>query len=188
MDPLDLVHDRVVLLAFRAEDEVVAIVADNGLVGGDYEHVQLVDLVELGLLGLRGTRHAGELVVHAEVVLDGDRGERLRLAMDLDSLLRFHRLMKPVAPPPPRHLTTRELVDDDDLAALADDVLLIPVEERVRLQELVDDVDLLALGRILRLELPHPLPLLLDRERLAVLDYAHLGGEIGHRKRLGIIR
>ena len=76
----------------------------------------------------------------------------------------------------------------DDLAVLADDVLLILVEERVRLQQLMDDVDLLALGGILRLELLHPLPLLLDRERLAVLGLAHLGREIGHRERLGIIR
>ena len=51
-------------------------------VGRDDRDVELVDLVELRLLGLGRAGHAGQLVVHAEVVLDRDRRERLRLALD----------------------------------------------------------------------------------------------------------
>ena len=38
------------------------------------------------------------LPVHAEVVLEGDRGERLVLALDLDAFLRLDGLVQSVAP------------------------------------------------------------------------------------------
>jgi len=86
-------------------------------VGGDDDHVQVVDLGELLRLGVGGAGHARELGVHAEVVLDGDGGQRLVLLLDLDLFLRLHRLVQPVAPPPPRHQAAGELVHDDDLAS-----------------------------------------------------------------------
>ena len=63
-----------------------------------------------------------ELVVHAEEVLEGDRGEGLVLAADLDPLLGLHGLVQAVGPAPPGHQPAGELVDDDHLllAALAD--------------------------------------------------------------------
>ena len=67
-------------------DEVVAVVADHGLVGGDDHHFHLVDLAELVGLGGGGTGHAGDLLVEAEIVLQGDGGERLVLFLDLDAL------------------------------------------------------------------------------------------------------
>ena len=51
------------------------------------DHVEVVDLVELLRLGHGRAGHAGQLVVEAEVVLEGDRGERLVLALDLDPSL-----------------------------------------------------------------------------------------------------
>ena len=44
--------------------------------------VELVDLQELFRFGFGRTGHAGELLVHAEVVLEGDRGERLVFLLD----------------------------------------------------------------------------------------------------------
>ena len=38
--------------------------------------------------------HAGELLVEAEVVLEGDRGQRLVLGLDLDVLLGLERLVQ----------------------------------------------------------------------------------------------
>ena len=74
--------DRVPLLARRAVDLVVAVLADAGLVGRDLDHVEAVDVAELRGLGGGGAGHAGELRVHAEVVLEGDRGQRLVLLLD----------------------------------------------------------------------------------------------------------
>ena len=122
--------------------------------------------MKLTLFGLGCTRHAGQLVVHAEVVLDRDRGEGLRLAPDLDAFLRFHRLMQAVTPTASGHLPTGELIHDDDLSIFTDDVPLVLVEERVRLQELMEDMHLLALRRVFRLEFLDPVALFVNGEGL----------------------
>ncbi len=80
-----------------------------------------------------------ELLVLAEVVLEGDRRERLVLALDLHLLLGLDRLVQAVAPAAAGHQAAGELVDDDDLAVL-DHVVDVELEERVRAQRLVDVV------------------------------------------------
>ncbi len=114
----DVVHDRVELLALGLVDDVGGVHADERAVGRDHRDVELVDLGELLGLGLGGAGHAGELVVHPEVVLEGDGGERLVLALDAHPLLGLHRLVQAVRPAPARHQAAGELVDDDDLAVL----------------------------------------------------------------------
>ena len=59
-------------------------------------------------------------MVEAEIILNRDRGERLRLALDLDAFLGFDRLMQTVAPAAARHQAARVLVHDDDLVVLHD--------------------------------------------------------------------
>ena len=75
---------------------------------------------ELARLGVGGAGHAAELVVHAEVVLEGDRREGLVLLLDLHPLLRLDRLVEALAPAPTLEDAAGELVDDLDLAALHD--------------------------------------------------------------------
>src|SRR6185312_2086438 len=62
---LDVGDDGGELRLLRLEDLVVAVVARDGDVGRDLDDVQIVDLDELLLLRLRGTRHAGELAAGA---------------------------------------------------------------------------------------------------------------------------
>ena len=91
-------------------------------------------------LGRRGAGHAGELVVEAEVVLEGDGGQRLVLGLDLHVLLGFQRLVQALRVTPARHHAAGELVDDDDLAAF-DDVVAVALEQLVGLQRGIDVVD-----------------------------------------------
>ncbi len=81
------------LRLFSAIDNVRLIFADHRHVGWDLDHAEAVNLLELGFLGLRGTGHARELVVHAEVVLQRNRGERLVFVLDLDAFFGFERLV-----------------------------------------------------------------------------------------------
>ena len=162
---LDLLHHRVELLALGAVDDVRVLDADEGPVGGDGQDLELVDLVELGGLGLRRARHAGELLVHAEVVLEGDGGEGLVLALDLHLLLGLHRLVQAVRPAPARHEAARELVDDDDLAVVHH-VVHVALEQRVRAQPLVHVVEDVHVGRV---------PEVLHPEQLLGVGHAHLG-------------
>ena len=147
VQPLDLVDDRVVLLLPGLVDPVGLVGAADRPVGRDDADLEPVDRVELGLLGLGGAGHAGQLVVHPEVVLDRDRGEGLGLALDLHLLLGLDRLVQPVGPAPPGHDAAGELVDDQHLALLHQVVHVLLVQD-VGLQQLVDDVQLLALERV----------------------------------------
>ena len=66
----DLLAKRAELLALRLVDQILLVVANDRLVGRDDDHVELVDVVELGCLGVGGAGHAGQLLVEPEQVLE----------------------------------------------------------------------------------------------------------------------
>src|SRR5659263_590468 len=144
---LDLLEDRVEFLLLRPVDLVGEVLPDHQLVRRHDGYGELVDLLELGRLGVGGPGHAGQLVEHAEVVLEGDGRQRLVLVLDLDPLLGLHRLVETVGPAPPRHEPPGELVDDDDLAVLHH-VVDVPVEQDVGLERLVHVVEHLDVARV----------------------------------------
>ena len=82
----------------------------------------------------------GELVVEAEVVLEGDRGQGLVLLADRDALLRLDRLVQALRPAPPLEDAAGELVDDHHLA-VDHRVLAVALVERLGLQRLDQVVD-----------------------------------------------
>src|SRR5919205_587732 len=125
----------------------VAVGADHRPVGRDLDHRQLVDLHELGRLGERRPRHAGELVVHAEVVLQRDRRERLVLLADAHALLGLDRLVEALRPAAAVEDAPGELVDDLDLT-VDDGVVDVLLVQRLRLERLDQVVDE---GAVLRL-------------------------------------
>ena len=102
--------------------------------------MQVVDLDELLLLGLRGAGHAAELLVEAEVVLQRDRRERDVLLADLHALLRLDRLVQALAPAAALHDAAGVLVDDLDLVVL-DHVVDVELVERLGLERLGEVVD-----------------------------------------------
>src|SRR5690606_33167479 len=103
------------LLALRLVDDVFVILTSNATIGGDGYHVELVSGVELLCFGERRTRHARQLLVDAEQVLERDARHRTALFLDPYVLLRFYGLVQTVAPPTTGEYTTGELVDDQDL-------------------------------------------------------------------------
>ena len=93
---------------------------------------RLVNLVELGGFGFRRTGHAGQFLVHAEIILESDGSERLVLALDLDVFLGFDRLVQAIGPAAPGHQAPGELIDDDDFA-IFHHVLDVALVQSVRL-------------------------------------------------------
>ena len=136
----DLGQDRGVFLALGAVDLVVLVETRDRHVGRDFHDLELVDVEQFVGFGQRRTGHAGELFVHPEIVLEGDRGQRLVFRLDLDVLLGFQRLVQAFGIAAALHHAAGELVDDDDFV-VADDVVLVAVEQRMRAQRLVDVVD-----------------------------------------------
>ena len=143
----DVRDDRVHLLLEGAVDLVVLVASHHREVGRDDHRLEVVDLLELERLGVGRARHARELLVHAEVVLERDRRQRLVLALDRHAFLRLDRLVQAVGPAASRHQAAGELVDDDHLAVLHD-VVLVAVEQRVRAQRGVEVMDEPDVGRV----------------------------------------
>ena len=151
---LDLAHHRPQLARLGLVHHVVVVNALHGLVGGDLHDVQLVDGAELFLLGHSGTGHAGELVIEAEVVLEGDGSQGLGLVGHLHVLLGLDGLVQALVIPAAEHQAAGELVHDDDLSVL-DHVVDVPLHHAVSLDGLVNVVrqgGILGVGQILNVE------------------------------------
>ena len=133
----DLLDNGVELGRFGFVHHVVVVGAGHGLVRGHLHHLQAVDLLKLGGLRLCGARHAGELFVHAEIVLERDGGQRAALAGDGDALLGLDGLVQPLIVAAAQHQAAGELVHDDDLA-VAHHIIHVPLHHAPRLDGLVD--------------------------------------------------
>ena len=165
----DFVDHRVVFFAPRLVDAIVGILARDRPVRRNHVHVELVNVVKLGRLGLGGAGHAGEFLIKPEIILNRDRRQGLRFAIDLHAFLGFDRLMQSVAPAPARHFAAGEFVDDDDLVLL-DDVLHVLVEQAVGAEQIRNIVNPLRLLVAMLLSLrfsscPSLRPTTSDRDR-----------------------
>ena len=99
----------------------------------DDDHLEAVDLLKLVSLGIRRSRHARQVVVQTEIILERNGRDRLVLVLDGHAFLRLDRLVQAVGPAAARHRAPGELVDDDDLAVL-DDIVDITLVDRMRPQ------------------------------------------------------
>ena len=128
----DVVGDGLELFLLGAVDDVGIFDAQQRLVGGDDDDFELVDLLEFGGFGFGRAGHAAELLVEAEVVLEGDGGQRLVFLADVDAFLGLDGLVQSVGPAAAGHQAAGEGVDDDDFAVL-DHVFDVALVERVGL-------------------------------------------------------
>ena len=136
----DVSSDGRELCRLGAVDQVGLVGADHRLVRGDLQHPQAVDLLELRLLGLGRAGHAGEFVVHAEVVLQRDRGEGLVLVLDLDGFLGLERLVQALVVAAADQRASGVLVDDQHLT-LGHHVVLVSVEQFLGADRVVQVAD-----------------------------------------------
>ena len=132
----DLFDHRLIFFERRTIDLIVFVHTRNRHVGRDNDNTQPVNLGEFFGFGFGSTRHARQLVIKAEVVLEGDRGQCHVLGLDLAAFLRFDRLMQPVGQTTTGHHTPGEFIDQHHLA-VAHDVILVALEQLMRPQTLV---------------------------------------------------
>ena len=153
----DLSGDGGELLALRLVDEVFLVFAEDGLVRRDDDDVQLVRVVELFRFGVGRPRHAADLLVEAEQVLERDRRHRARFLLDPHVFLGFDGLVEAIGPATTGEHAAGELVDDEDLLVVGHEVVHVALVERVRLEALVQDVERLEVHRIVEVPETHEL-------------------------------
>ena len=83
----DLFENGVPFLLGRAVDDIGVLEAQQLHVGRNLDDAQTINVAELGRLGNRRAGHTGQLLVHAEIVLEGDLSQGLVLGLDFDPLL-----------------------------------------------------------------------------------------------------
>ncbi len=146
--------------------QVGLVEADGRLIRRDLEHLQPVDLLELGGLGQGRSRHPRQLLVHAEVVLEGDRGQGLVLLLDPYPLLGLDGLVQALGIPPALEDAAGELIDDLDLT-VADHVVDVAVVQLLGPQRHVEVVDQVDVGVVVHVG---------DAEDLLDPGHPRLGG------------
>ena len=134
---LNLFDDGVVLLTLGLVDDIILVIANHLFVRRNDNHIKFVDVKELTRLGLSSTRHARELFVETEIILERDRCERLHVALNLHALLRFDCLMQAVGVTSTRQETARKLINDLHLSVVRNDVLIVFRIKRIGAQQLV---------------------------------------------------
>ena len=129
-------------------DDIVVILAKHWFVRGQLNDRELVDVSEFVGFGQRRAGHAGQLLVEAEIVLEGDRGEGLVLGLDVDAFFRLDGLVQAFGEAAAFHHAAVELVDQHHLTVL-DDIVLVAAVKLVGAQGLVRVVDERDVARLL---------------------------------------
>ncbi len=159
----NVLDDRLELVRLGQIDEVRMILTYHRSMRRNDDDFEAIDLLELERFRIGGAGHTRKFLIHAEVVLERDRSDRLVLLTNAHAFLCFDSLMQAVRPAAPRHRATREFIDDDDFA-IADDVLDVAMVERMRTQRRVQVVHQANVGGVI--------------EALARLEQARLGKQL----------
>ena len=122
-----------------AENQVAFVFADHGLVRGNRDNGHVIDAAKLAVGGERRARHAGELLVQAEVVLKCDSCDGVRLGFNLNVFLRLDCLMETLGIAAALHDAARKAIDDLHFAPI-DHVIMVELEEELRLERLTQSV------------------------------------------------
>ena len=128
MASLDLFDDRLDLARLSLKDLVFVVDSLDRLVGRNLDDIQPIDLLKLFCLGEGSAGHTGQLVVEAEIILEGNGRQCLRFLPDRNVLLSLNRLVQAFAIATPFHQAPGELVDDDHLTVLSDDIVFVSLK------------------------------------------------------------
>ena len=91
---VDIGNHRFVFFRRGLIHQVIHVLADHRVMRGDDHRLQAVNLLELVGFRVRCSGHAGELFIHAEIILEGNRRQRLIFLLDFHAFLGFDGLVK----------------------------------------------------------------------------------------------
>ena len=136
----DLFDDFLIFGGGDPVDDIIIVDTLDRFVGWQLEDFQIVDVAELVGFCDGRTGHAGELVIKAEIVLEGDRRQCLVFRLDVEAFLGFDRLVKAFRQTAAFHHPACEFVHQHDLTIL-DQIILVAVEQFVGAKGLIGMVN-----------------------------------------------
>ena len=149
---VNLVDNSIVLFAGCTIYTVILVITNHWTVGRNLYDIEFIDIPELTSLCCSGTCHTCQFMIHTEVVLQGDGGERLCGVFHFHVLLSFYSLMQSVAPLTTFHDTTGLLVDN--LHFTVDyHILIVFIKHGICLQQLLQGMYTLTLHTVVREQL-----------------------------------
>ena len=179
------VDHRIKLLTHGFVDLVFHVFSDDGPVGRDNDHIKFVDFPKLTCFSFGRAGHARQLVVHPEIVLQGDGGVGLGGIFHRHIFFGLNGLMQPVGIAAAFHHTTRLLVNYFDLAVHYH-IFCVFFKQRVGLEELVNGVDPLRLDLVV---FDQHFLLLQDvnfSESSVVFQLSYFQANVWHDKEVGV--
>ena len=120
----DRFNDGRVFFFRRAIDMIVIVNPRDRAVCWHFHNAKPIDRHEFFGLGRGRTRHAAELVIQAEIILEGDRSHCDVLGLDLAAFLGFNRLVQTIRHPPPGHHTARKFINQHHFV-IANNIVLV---------------------------------------------------------------
>ena len=182
---LNLFDDGFIFFAFGFVNAVVHVITGNGAVGRDNDYIQFVDVPKLARFRFGGTGHTGQLVIHTEVILQGNRGKCLCGGFHLHAFFGFNGLVQTVGVAAALHDTSGLFVHNLHLA-VDYYIFVVFLEHGVSLQQLVDGMYTLALDG----EVCHKGIFLgkafLVCQFLFIFQFGELGGDVGKHEERGV--
>ncbi|CCX85373.1 uncharacterized protein BN548_01017 [Parasutterella excrementihominis CAG:233] len=127
----DVINDGFVFFFRSAIDLILLVITNHHAMGRDDNGFKTVNFLEFIGFRIGRTGHTGELFIHAEVVLEGNRRESLVFLLDFNAFFGFNGLMQTIGPAASFHQTAGEFINDDDFAVL-NDIVLVFNKERMR--------------------------------------------------------
>ena len=132
----DFINNGSILFACSLIYAIVKVVAGNRTVCWNFNNVKFVYIPEFPCFCTCCTRHTGQLVIHTEVVLQGNSCKCLCCSFNLDMFLSFNSLMQSIAPTTPFHDTSCLFVDNLYLT-VHDNIFVVFIEHGVGFQQLL---------------------------------------------------
>ena len=100
------------------KNNIIFIDTNTGAMGWDGYHRQTINFVELSSFRFRCTSHTRQLLIHPEIVLNGDGCVCFIFFFESDAFFGFHRLVESITPAAAGHNTSGVFIDDHDLVFL----------------------------------------------------------------------
>ena len=150
MAAFHFLHYSTVLASFRFENHIRQIFTLNRFIGRNLDNRETINLNKFLLFCFCSTSHAGQLVIHSEIILEGNGSQSLAFSLNFQPFLGFDGLMKSVGIAAAIHETTGKFINNDHFTVF-NYIVLIPLHHGLSTEGLNEKMVQLQIFRIIQI-------------------------------------